>query len=767
MSGASRPLRFHPQQMHPLSLTILLLVMFAAGIAVAVWQEFPLLQCWLKAWAEASPVPSWLDISHLPPWYVLSLPFGLMGLAWGLTKLSPKPRVWSRALMVAILLALMIRYVVWRTLTTLNFDSTLNGLVSVGFWAMELLLLAGQALQFSWMLKLSDRTPQANIGEHLVRLGDYRPSVDILIPTYDEPVAILQRTLVGCQALDYENFQIYLLDDTRRPEVKALAHDLGCHYLTRPNNLHAKAGNLNHGLGHCQGDLVVVFDADFVPTENFLKRTVGFFADPQVGLVQTYQSFFNHDPIARNLGLTETLPQEVEIFSRHYQRLRDGLQSAICYGSGFLVRRSALEAVGQFDTDTLSEDYLTGVRLSGAGFEVIYLGESLSAGLCANDLAGHIQQRLRWARGSLQSFFVPANPLTLPGLTWEQRLAHLEGLIQWLHSPIRLTLLLLPLFANGLGIIPIATTIPAWLYYSLPFYLVTLTSFVWLNGRSRSAVMSDVYSVLQCVPLTLTVFHTLFFPFARSFTVTPKGRHAHTYRINWQIAGPLVVLWLASLLSCGLAMASVTVWGISSPSWSHLGLIWSLYNLVILGLAIWACVDAPTIDGFDWFKLQSPLPVTVTSLAMDDQNQDSPIFSGKIRLLSEGGAVIQLDHADTVGAWGDMVTLELLNTPLTLSGQVSRPFSSASQAPQSCEMTVMFSPLSIRQYRQLLRLLFCQPGQWAWPQSQGELVTLGHLLKALLFPAWRRFPRGHLTPVTIANSADRICLESPSLELSH
>ena len=118
----------------------------------------------------------------------------------------------------------------------------------------------------------------------------------------DEPVFILRRPIIGCQAIDYADKKIYLLDDTRRPEMKQLASELDCHYVTRSDNYYAKAGNLNHTLPLTNSELIVVFDADFVPTKNFLTRTVGFFQDEEVALVQTPQSFYNIDPIARNLG---------------------------------------------------------------------------------------------------------------------------------------------------------------------------------------------------------------------------------------------------------------------------------------------------------------------------------------------------------------------------------------------------------------------------------------------------------------------------------
>lgn len=725
------------------------------GLGVLWWYGWPdsgALESWYS-WPIPTQVPSmWLDPSNLPEVYLWLIPLACWGLAWGLTHLFPKPQLWSRVLLVAILLALLVRYVFWRVLTTLNLDSPLAAVVSVGFLGLELLVLAGQAWQLNWLLyerpqvkpipnvHLQAQQSSAPIQTAIqTAVYDYDPKVDILIPTYDEPLHILKRTIVGCQALDYQNFEVFLLDDTRRPEVKELAAMLGCHYLTRPNNLYAKAGNLNHGLEFCQGELVVVFDADFVPTRNFLTRTVGFFADPTVGLLQTYQSFYNHDPVARNLGLTDTIPQEVEIFSRHYQVLRDAVESAICYGSAFVVRRVALEAVGRFDVTTLSEDYLTGVRLSSLGYRVLYLAESLSAGLCADDLAGHIQQRLRWARGSLQSFFVAANPLTIPGLNRQQRIAHLEGLVQWFHSPIRLIFLLLPLLANGLGLVPIKATMADWMFYSLPYYLVTLSSFNWLNGRSRSALMSDVYSVLQCVPITLTVIQTLFSPFGRSFQVTPKGRQRWQYRLNGAVAWPLFLLLGASLMNvlvCAWALLGPE--GMVSP-WEQIGLAWSLYNVMVLGLAVMACVDGPQVDGFLWFALKQPLTVGI-KIGKESQ------MEGQIRLLSEGGAVIDLE-TPTILPPGTSLEVEFAQPHLKLLAQAISHGSA--QAGPGIELRVMFAELGLPQYRKLVQLLFCQPGQWCWPKSQGELQTLWLLLKTLVRPAWQRYPQGRLTPVVI------------------
>jgi cellulose synthase (UDP-forming) len=105
---------------------------------------------------------------------------------------------------------------------------------------------------------------------------------------------------------------------------------------------------------------------------------VGFFQDEQVALVQTPQSFYNPDPIAHNLGLEDILIPEEEVFYRQIQPIRDGAGGVICAGTSFVVRRSALNEVGGFVTDSLSEDYFTGIRLAARGYQLLYLDEKLS-----------------------------------------------------------------------------------------------------------------------------------------------------------------------------------------------------------------------------------------------------------------------------------------------------------------------------------------------------------------------------------------------------
>ncbi|MEM9510233.1 MAG: glycosyltransferase, partial [Cyanobacteria bacterium P01_E01_bin.35] len=430
-------------------------------------------ELFVKLHLVQSNPPQWL----LPPQldnntYLLVPTAVLFVAALVMMKLSPEPQVWSRRIVGTVLLTLFVRYFLWRSLSTLNLANPAEGIFSISLLAMELLAMIGTACQMLLLFRIKNRVNEADKYSVAVQENCYKPTVDILIPTYNEPDFIVKRTIMGCQAINYERKRVYVLDDTRRQSIRQLAEELGCHYITRPDNSHAKAGNLNNALRQTHGELVVVFDADFVPTTNFLERTVGFFQKDKIALVQTPQSFYNPDPIARNLGLERVLTSEEEVFYRYLQPIKDGAGSVVCAGTSFVARRSALQEIGYFATDSVSEDYFTGIRLSAQGYELVYVDEKLSAGLAAESIGAHIDQRLRWVRGTLQALFIQSNPLTISGLSWWQRLAHFEGILHWFTCFPRVFFLLVPIICIFGGLNPVVSTMPEIIYIFLPYYVL-------------------------------------------------------------------------------------------------------------------------------------------------------------------------------------------------------------------------------------------------------------------------------------------------------
>ncbi len=677
--------------------------------------------------------PMWLEVPRVMGEYLLAPTVALFLVAIAIMKASPQPRTWSRVLVVGILLGLTLRYVLWRSLSTLNLTNPLNGFFSLGLFLLEMLMLASSTIQLFLMLKMKSRNREADQLANQVLDGTFQPSVDIFIPTYDEPVFILRRTLIGCQAIEYANKKIYLLDDTRRPEMKQLAEELGCEYMARPDNRYAKAGNLNHAIAKTSGELIVVFDADFIPTKNFLIRTVGFFQHEKVALVQTPQTFYNIDPIARNLGLENVLTPEEEVFYRQIQPIRDGAGSVVCSGTSFVVRRSALEAIGGFVTDSVSEDYFTGIRISAIGYRLVYLDEKLSAGLAAENISAHAIQRLRWARGTLQAFFIKANPLTIPGLRPIQRLAHLEGLLHWFTSISRVGFLIMPLAYSFLGVLPLRASPAELLYFFLPYYLVQLTVFSWLNYRSRSALLSDIYSLVLTFPLALTVIKVMLNPFSRGFKVTPKGTKSDRFYFNWGLAWPLILMFIVTAVSLWRNLGLCMMKGAWATTVSQevaqqikgigLGWIWSTYNLLMIGVALLILLDVPKPDVYEWFNLRRIVQLDVAE----------GTFWGVTTRISEVGAEVALTQAGLPSiASGETlpVRLSILEEGISLQGQIT----DTGFSDEFPTVQVVFEQVTLSQQRCLVEMLFCRPGQWKRQNTPGEFHSLWLLLRILLKP---------------------------------
>lgn len=710
------------------TLAMLIAIAVGAGIAIAWFARVERVEQVFGALAQIQGMPpGWLQVPAQASGRLLLLSAALLvAIAIAITRLPLLPRRLARPAIVGILLVLTMRYLLWRSLTTLNLETPLNGTLSLLLLAAEMLGLASGSLQLFLLFNVPDRSSQANRLQDAVASGEFRPTVDILIPTYNEPDFILRRTIIGCQAIDYEPKQVYLLDDTRRPEIRALAAELGCEYVTRPDNQHAKAGNLNHALPLTQGDLIAVFDADFVPTRNFLARTVGFFQGDRVGLVQTPQSFYNPDPIAYNLGLEDILTPEEEVFYRQIQPIKDGAGSVVCSGTAFVVRRSAIEAAGGFFTESLSEDYFTGIRLSAQGYRLVYLDEKLSAGLAAENIAAHITQRLRWARGTLQAFFIEANPLTIPGLNLRQRLAHFEGLLQWFTSFSRIIFLLMPLAYSFLGVVPLRTTPQELLYFFLPLYLVQLAVFTWLNCNSRSALLSDIYAIVAAFPLAIAVFQVMLRPFSRGFKVTPKGTQSDRARFNWTLGMPIILLFVltATSLWVNVGRSMLAMHDPFATPGLSLGWLWSIYNLTTLGVTLLVLLDLPQPDVFQWYGLRR-----IARLDLGDRE-----VWGFTTRISEVGLELTVNKAGNYAR--DLVERQAAVRVVLVEEnlQVRGTFSKVDLGGDVPRLQIKFAALTLEQQRQLVQLLYCRPGQWLSRKSPGELQSLVLLFRILLRP---------------------------------
>ncbi len=370
------------------------------------------------------------------------------------------------------------------------------------------------------------------------------PTVDVFVCTYDESIAVLEATLVGCRAMTYPH-TTYVLDDGRRPDVAALAAELGAHYITRPDNAHAKAGNINHALTCTSGELIATLDADHVPQPDYLDATLGYFEDHRVALVQTPHDFSNRDSVQH----TRPAVHEQSLFYDVLAPGKDRYDAMFWCGSAAVIRRAALVGVGGVLTKTVAEDFHTTIAMHARGWKSRYHPEVLVQGLAPHDLGAFLLQRERWARGNLRVFRTRENPIWCRGLTPAQRLSYLASLLNYFSGLQRLMLLGVLITTLLTGRLPMsaspATLLGLWLPWAVLAFLTTRA----LSRGRLAAADSTVYG-LETMGIYLRALVALVWPRTGRFKVTPKEGIDR---------GGLHVLRLLGLVTVLTALLSVAV----------------------------------------------------------------------------------------------------------------------------------------------------------------------------------------------------------------
>lgn len=722
------------------TITLLLLALLA----------FAALQLWTFNWQNLLPnlVGTWhagkaLFRTEGTSLEALLLPAVLWAAIILLIKeLWPQPTTLARLLVVGGTLFFGVRYELWRVFFSLNLDDPINGTLSVGLFLAELLMVFNTLGFFFHCSFTINRSPEADRYEQDVVSGKYQPWVDVILPTYNEGVDILRRSVIACQAMDYPNKRIYLLDDTRRPHVRALAAELGCEYRDRPDNRHAKAGNINHALPTLSGEFIAVFDADFTPCRNFLNRTIGFFQDPKTAMVQTPQHFFNEDPITVNLGLEGIVNNEQSLFFRFIQPSRDWWDAVVCCGTCFVIRRSALDEIGGIPTDTITEDYMTSMKLQSLGYRVKYLNEALSAGMSPETISAYVNQRLRWGQGTLQMLFVGGNCFTVPNLRLSQRFSHALSIVYWFLALSRVICLLVPLTFLLFGAAPLRATINEILYFYLPYYIGNALSFAWFTEGRRSAFWSDVYETILAFPMAITIVRTIIQPRGKTFKVTPKGIiDPHRINPNWPLIRPLVAV--AALTILGILWRSRPLQDTTvNPDSLTVNLFWSTYNLGLLLVSIMVAIDVPQ-RRFTRFNRDERCHFLRTSENCE-LTLGGSTYSGYTLDMSEGGARLHLWSEDlssqemaqclkkAEGYLCFSAPSELAGLTLPVTIRWCAPLSQKPGQKKGgfVAVGVLFAELSLVQQRRLIPYLYCQPSQWEEVRAP-ELKTAWAMLQSL------------------------------------
>jgi cellulose synthase (UDP-forming) len=602
----------------------------------------------------------------------------------------PMPR-WLRCSVISYTFLLHTIYIIFR-LGTLNCRDQLSTFASLLLIATELihyLTMCCLYLQMGWAV---NKSRQADICERLVNDGTYRPTVAIFVPTYDEPVSILRRTLIGCQAINYPHKTVYLLDDTNRSAMRLLASELDCKYISRGDNLHAKAGNLNNAFAFTNEDLITFFDCDNIPSTNFLSRLVGFFNDPTVAMVISSLHYYNAQEQTKDIGIEMLIAADHAKSLSNSQSGRDTFNALLCFGTSYIVRRQSLEKIGGIPTETLCEDWATSIKLQALGYKTHFLNEVLSSGVAAENLTEFVQQRLRWCQGTLQSLFASTNPLRIPGLNWIQRLVHFYGVLYYLMYPVTFVSFTIPLLYFFFGIVPIEANVAQFELFFLPYFVMHNMMYVCFARRLSSLISSQVGDFIMCFPLTAVVARTFIKPFGRRFRVTRKGLTSNTISFVPLIGLPMLFMFTLYLVAIVVG-SSRTYWlGVGAPFVIYS--LWCIYRIICFWTAFQATTNLPQKRR----AVRFALPLTLCISSVEGVHLTRAIGTD----ISDIGLGMRTDFA--------LLPHEVLITIPELSLQ--RVSAKIVRADAQNYYGLEFVNLTTAQCRKIIAFIYCRPGQW-------------------------------------------------------
>ncbi len=521
-------------------------------------------------------------------------------------------------LIVAILFLISsISYFSWR-ITVFNSDAWIFSTV---FFSAEIFgfIITLFSIFITWYVKeRKPITPESGL------------KVDIFIPTFNESIDIVRLTTLAVKNIDYPH-GTWILDDGNRHEIKTLAEELECEYLTRKDNSHAKAGNLNNALKYSSADFIAIFDADHIPEEKFLDRLLGYFDDPEVAYVQSPQDFYNIDSFQFKNNLKKKLLwHDQTFFYQVGQSGRDYWNATSFCGTTSVLRRSALDKVGGFATETVTEDMHTAIKLQKLNYKTVYHPESLAFGVAAISYVEFLQQRLRWGHGNVQTLREEGLPFC-KGLTIPQKICYTALGLGYFEGLSRLILYFAPAIVLLTGIAPIGDT-HLFFHFFIPYFLLSwfcIEEF----GRGNARFFISEYMAMARFPVYILSCLGLFLK-RKHWRITSKDRSDET-PIYYVIPQLLVLIFNFTALVVGVVLPPEVL--VLSMSGGTIAVIcfWALFNVVLSGSVIYSIVT--TYNSGDSYHFRLPISVSIISSGLsescvvDSISVEEIIFSGVLK----------------------------------------------------------------------------------------------------------------------------------------
>jgi cellulose synthase/poly-beta-1,6-N-acetylglucosamine synthase-like glycosyltransferase len=454
--------------------------------------------------------------------------------------------------------------------------------------ALSVALYGGNALLLAALYLRRGREPSPQAPQ-----PETWPVVTVQLPIYNE-LNVVNRLIDAVACLDYprQRLQVQVLDDstdetTRLARARVAHHraqGLDIRLVHRRDRRGFKAGALAQGLQSARGEFIAIFDADFVPSPDFLRRTVPHLvAQPRLAFVQTRWGYLN--PKYSVLTRVQTIALDGHFVVEHLGRNRNGLLMNF-NGTAGLWRRSAIDSAGGWQDDTLTEDVDLSLRAQLAGWQALYLPEVEAPAELPPQMAAFKRQQARWAAGAAQCLVKLAYPLgrgrlskaptdgqvpeggagarpTTARLPWAARLEALLHLSVWLAHPMSLVLLILTL-PMLLGQIPLTFNLTIfWMVALGPIIAYALSQRHLYRDWKRRMLFMPVLALLGtglALSNTLAIGRGLLTR-DRAFQRTPKFRIEQRGDL-WagnRYALPFQCITVGELLLAGYALITVAV----------------------------------------------------------------------------------------------------------------------------------------------------------------------------------------------------------------
>ena len=466
--------------------------------------------------------------------------------------------------------------------------------------------LAALGLSLSYLFEIVDTISRTSDRPHPSD-PNYLPKVAVQIPAYNEPLEVVGETLDALAALDYPDLIVQVVDNNTPDRETWTALQARCEKLgPRFQFMHLenwpgyKAGALNEATRRLPKDveIIAVVDSDYVVRPDWLRSTVGHFADPNVAFVQTPQNYrdWEDDQYLRGLYYSYRYFFEITMPARAHRN------AIIFAGTMGLIRRQALEEIGGWNPDIVTEDAEASLRMLARGSVGIYVPRPYGHGLMPLSFDGLKKQRFRWALGGVQILRLHWRRLLVPGrgerLTVAQRVHYLLGNVQWFGDVLMFVftfLLLLTALSTAMHHqLPVRRMTGLALGLPIAFLATGLLRAVWAMKLRTRCTWRDAIAGLQ-VWFALSWVVTLaclrgLIRFHTAFLRTPKMKEGEASLIKALRAAQMETL----LATTGVAAAIVMVVRAPSISTAALALL-LLFQAAIYANAVWAGASAEGI----------------------------------------------------------------------------------------------------------------------------------------------------------------------------